>query len=86
MRCFSGCCLAAPCFFVILLTMYKIHEQEYNEKYILLVPAMLDACRGLYPSIARKLPEGRIVSVDVDASASKLNAYNRIKMLIDNPL
>lgn len=42
--------------------------------------------RGLYPSIARKLPQGRIVSVDVDSSASKLNAYNRIKMLIDHPL
>ena len=42
--------------------------------------------RGLYPSIARKLPQARIVSVDVDSSASKLNAYNRIKMLIDNPL
>ena len=42
--------------------------------------------RGLYPSIARKLPQGRIVSVDVDSSASKLNAYNRVKMLIDNPL
>lgn len=41
--------------------------------------------RGLYPSLSRKLPQGRIVSVDVDASASKLNAYNRIKMLIDSP-
>ena len=41
--------------------------------------------RGLYPSLARKLPQGRIVSVDVDSSASKLNAYNRVKMLIDNP-
>lgn len=41
--------------------------------------------RGLYPSLARKLPEGQIVSVDVDASGSKLNYYNRIKMLIDAP-
>ncbi len=39
--------------------------------------------RGLYPSIARKLPQGRIVSIDVDSSASKLNAYNRVKMLVD---
>lgn len=41
--------------------------------------------RGLYPSLARKLHQGQIVSVDVDSSASKLNAYNRIKMLIDSP-
>lgn len=41
--------------------------------------------RGLYPSLARKLPQGHIVSVDVDSSASRLNAYNRVKMLIDSP-
>lgn len=39
--------------------------------------------RGLYPSINRKLPEGQIVSVDVDSSGSELNVYNRIKMIID---
>ena len=41
--------------------------------------------RGLYPSLARKLPEGHIVSVDVDSSGSSLNVRNRIKMLIDEP-
>lgn len=41
--------------------------------------------RGLYPSLQRKLPEGQLVSVNVDASGSKLNYYNRIKMLIDAP-
>lgn len=39
--------------------------------------------RGLYPSLQRKLPQGHIVSVDVDASGSKLNVYNRVQMLID---
>ena len=29
---------------------------------------------------------GHIVSVDVDSSGSKLNAYNRIKMLIDQKI
>lgn len=38
--------------------------------------------RGLYPSLSRKLPQGRIVSVDVDSSGSRLNVYNRISMLI----
>lgn len=38
--------------------------------------------RGTYPSIQRKLPQGRIVSVDVDSSGSQLNYYNRIEMLI----
>lgn len=41
--------------------------------------------RGLYPSLARKLPEGHIVSVDLDSSGSSLNVRNRIKMLIDEP-
>ena len=39
--------------------------------------------RGLYPSINRKLPQGHVVSIDVDSGASQLNAYNRLKMLID---
>lgn len=39
--------------------------------------------RGLYPHLARELPEGKIVSIDVDSSGSKLNAYNRVKMLVD---
>lgn len=41
--------------------------------------------RGLYPSLARKLPEGHIVSVDLDSSGSSLNVRNRIKMVIDEP-
>lgn len=39
--------------------------------------------RGLYPSIQQKLPEGRIVSADVDSGSSKLNVYNRVRMLVD---
>ncbi len=39
--------------------------------------------RGLYPSLNRKLKEGHIVSVDVDASGSELNVRNRFKMLLD---
>jgi len=37
----------------------------------------------LYPSIQQKLPEGRIVSADVDSGSSKLNVYNRARMLVD---
>ena len=45
---------------------------------------MVNHCagRGLYPSITRRLGKGYIVSSDVDASASKLNYYNRLLMLI----
>ena len=45
---------------------------------------MVNHCagRGLYPSITRRLGKGYIVSTDVDASASKLNYYNRLLMLI----
>ena len=45
---------------------------------------MVNHCagRGLYPSLTRKLGKGYIVSSDVDASASKLNYYNRLLMLI----
>ena len=45
---------------------------------------MVNHCagRGLYPSLTRKLGKGSIVSTDVDASASKLNYYNRLLMLI----
>lgn len=42
--------------------------------------------RGLYPSLNRKLKEGQITAVDVDSSGSRLNVYNRVKMLIDVPL
>ena len=45
---------------------------------------MVNHCagKGLYPSLTRKLDKGYIVSSDVDASASKLNYYNRLLMLI----
>lgn len=45
---------------------------------------MVNHCagRGLYPSLTRRLGKGYIVSTDVDASASKLNYYNRLLMLI----
>ena len=45
---------------------------------------MVNHCagRGLYPSLTRKLKKGYIVSADVDASASKLNYYNRLLMLM----
>lgn len=42
--------------------------------------------RGLYPSIQRRLPEGRIVSVDLDSGGSVLNVRNRVKLLLDTPL
>ena len=31
----------------------------------------------------RKLPQGQIVSANVDSSGSRLNVYNRIRMLVD---
>lgn len=45
---------------------------------------MVNHCagRGLYPSLTRRLGKGHIVSSDVDASASKLNYYNRLLMLL----
>ena len=45
---------------------------------------MVNHCagRGLYPSLTRKLKKGCIVSADVDSSASKLNYYNRLLMLM----
>ena len=42
--------------------------------------------RGLYPSLQKKLPQGMIVSCDMDSSGSKLNVYNRARMLVDMPL
>ena len=38
---------------------------------------------GLYPSLARKYKCANIVSADVDSSASKLNYYNRLLMLLN---
>lgn len=40
----------------------------------------------MYPSLQKKLPQGMIVSCDVDSSGSKLNVYNRARMLVDMPL
>ena len=42
--------------------------------------------KGWYPGMNRKLPEGRIVTVDVDSSGSRVSLYNRAKMLIDFPI
>ena len=39
--------------------------------------------RGQYPPLLRKLGKGRLVSVDVDASASRAMFYDRVKLLID---
>lgn len=46
---------------------------------------MVNHCagRGLYPSLARKYKCANIVSADVDSSASKLNYYNRLLMLLN---
>lgn len=44
--------------------------------------ANIIAGRGIYSSLARRAG-GQIVSVDVDASGSPVNAYNRARMLID---
>ena len=38
--------------------------------------------RGIYSSLARKTG-GQIVSIDMDSSGTKINAYNRARMLID---
>ena len=40
--------------------------------------------RGLYASLQRRCG-GHIVSVDVDSSGTRVNAYNRARMLIDIP-
>lgn len=41
------------------------------------------AGRGLYPYLQRNFKDAEIVSVETDSSASKMNYYNRIQMLID---
>ena len=38
--------------------------------------------RGMYPVLSRQFPEGRIVSVDFDASMSLVTAQNRAMMLV----
>ena len=40
--------------------------------------------RGLYAALQRKFG-GHIVSIDVDSSGTRVNAYNRARMLIDMP-
>lgn len=39
--------------------------------------------KGYYPALNRKLPQGQIVTVDVDASGSRVSLYNRARMLAD---
>lgn len=42
--------------------------------------------KGCYPALNRKLPEGKIIAVDVDSSGSQVSFYNRVKMLVDCPV
>ena len=39
--------------------------------------------RGQYAALARKFPQARLVSVDLDASGTPSQVYNRVKMLIE---
>lgn len=39
--------------------------------------------KGYYPALNRMLPEGQILTVDVDASGSRVSLYNRAKLLVD---
>ena len=41
------------------------------------------AGRGMYPYLQRKFPQANIAVVETDSSSSKLNYYNRVRMLID---
>ena len=41
------------------------------------------AGRGVYPRIRREFPEASLVVVETDSSGSKLNYFNRVRMLID---
>lgn len=46
---------------------------------------MANVCcgRGLYPHLQRSFPEGMLVSVEPDISASTQNYFNRVNMLVD---
>ena len=63
------------------------HVKHDCRKVVAVQPfgCMVNHCcgRGLYPSLQRRMPDARIVSVDVDSSGSELNLYNRVKMLVD---
>lgn len=39
--------------------------------------------KGYYPALNRLLPQGQIITVDVDASGSRVSLYNRARMLAD---
>ena len=39
--------------------------------------------RGQYAALARKFPQARLVSVDLDASGTPSQVYNRVKLLIE---
>ena len=41
------------------------------------------AGRGVYPNLRRAFPDSAITVVETDSAGSKLNYYNRIRMLID---
>ena len=63
------------------------HVKHDCRKVVAVQPfgCMVNHCcgRGLYPSLQRRMPDARMVSVDVDSSGSELNVYNRVKMLVD---
>lgn len=42
------------------------------------------AGRGVYPAIRRAFPKASLVVVEPDSSGSKLNYFNRVRMLIDS--
>ena len=46
---------------------------------------MANVCagRGMYPYLQREFPGASIAVLETDASSSKLNYYNRVRMLID---
>lgn len=39
--------------------------------------------RGQYAALARRFPQGKVVSVDLDSSGSPAQVYNRVKMLLE---
>ncbi|MBO4399208.1 MAG: hypothetical protein J5643_02380 [Lachnospiraceae bacterium] len=49
---------------------------------------MANVCagRGVYPRIRREYPNSAIIVTETDSSGSKLNYYNRVRMLIDQKL
>ena len=42
------------------------------------------AGKGMFKKIKQKYPEGNIVAIDYDTSATEINQLNRIKLMISN--